>query len=172
LPTYSVVECTQCGFLYNASFCGGGQDGELFSESYYRNVHADAFRDQLEDYRNDPSARVFESWLERVEQMIAVGRVLDVGSALGTFLKMAEQRGWQPQGVEISRFAAGYTEDAHQIPVFNGDLSDFDADADSFDLITFWDSIEHVTCPLENLQAADVPDLRRADRIPHRTPVH
>jgi 2-polyprenyl-3-methyl-5-hydroxy-6-metoxy-1,4-benzoquinol methylase len=38
--------------------------------------------------------------------------------------------------------------------VFNGDLQDFAGEDGAFDVVTFWDSIEHVTRPRENLQTA------------------
>ena len=38
--------------------------------------------------------------------------------------------------------------------MFNGDLEDFPCEDGTFDAVTFWDSIEHVTHPKENLQKA------------------
>jgi 2-polyprenyl-3-methyl-5-hydroxy-6-metoxy-1,4-benzoquinol methylase len=126
----------------------------MFSEEYYQVRHREAFKTQFEDYERDPSAPVYRHWLERMEAIVAKGRILDVGSALGTFLKIAESRGWIPQGVEISRFAAEFSRRERGLAVFNGDLEEFPADDESFDVITFWDSIEHVTHPRENLMTA------------------
>jgi SAM-dependent methyltransferase len=108
----------------------------------------------------DPSAPVYQHWLGRIEDRIPKGRILDVGSALGTFLKIAEGRGWTPQGVEISRFASEFARRERVLSVFNGDLADFHSPDAFFDAITFWDSIEHVMTPRENLEAA-VRMLRR-----------
>lgn len=155
LTGYRIAECAACRFEYHDSFVGGGGDDEMFSEAYYRERHRDAFEAQFDDYTRDPSAPVFNRWLERIEQTIPKGRILDVGSALGTFLKIAEGRGWTPQGVEISRFAAQFAREKRGLSVFNGDLEQFSGSAGGesgwFDAVTFWDSIEHVTHPRENL---------------------
>jgi 2-polyprenyl-3-methyl-5-hydroxy-6-metoxy-1,4-benzoquinol methylase len=123
----------------------------MFSEAYYRCRHHEAFEAQFDDYHRDPSAGVYQHWLGRIEERLARGGILDVGSALGTFLKIAQERGWTPQGVEISRFAAEFSRERRGLPVFNGDLEHFPAADASFDVVTFWDSIEHVTHPLENV---------------------
>lgn len=154
LTGYRIAVCPSCGFWFNDGFSGGGGDDEMFGEDYYRVRHREAFQRQFEDGSADPSAPVYERWLKRIEAWTPAGRILDVGSALGTFLKIAQQRGWRPQGVEISKFAADFCKRRHGIDVFNGDLQDFEAAPESFDAVTFWDSIEHVGRPRENLEKA------------------
>lgn len=155
LTGYRIAICRGCHFEYHDGFAGGGGDNDMFSEEYYRGRHREAFEAQFADYTRDPSAPVFNFWLEQIEGRIPKGRILDIGSALGTFLKIAEDRGWKPQGVEISRFAAQFAREKRGLAVFNGDLEQFPGtpggDADSFDAVTFWDSIEHVTHPRQNL---------------------
>ncbi len=154
LTGYRILQCRTCALEYHDGFRGGGDDQGMFSQGYYTIDQADAFKTQFDDYTQDPSADVYRHWIERIEQRVPVGRVLDIGSALGTFLKIAETRGWKPQGVEISRFAAEFARERRGIPVFNGDLEDFQCANEAFDVVTFWDSIEHVTHPLENLRTA------------------
>ena len=154
LTGYRIVQCGNCSLEYHDGFRGGGDDEGVFSQGYYTSAQEDAFKTQFDDYTQDPSAAVYRHWLERIEQRVPVGRVLDIGSALGTFLKIAETRGWKPQGVEISRFAAEFACEKRGIPVFNGDLECFQCANEVFDVVTFWDSIEHVTHPLENLRTA------------------
>jgi len=154
LREYRVDECLGCGLQFNAAFHGGGGDGELFSEDYYRARHHEAFAAQFDDYRSDASFPVYDSWLARIEEHRPPGRVLDVGSALGTFLLAARDRGWEPQGIEISEFAAKHAREKHDLSVFHGDLGSFDGASETFDLVTFWDSIEHVATPLEDASKA------------------
>src|SRR6185295_8765688 len=117
-------------------------------------VQEKAFEHQFGDYLKDPSAPVFSRWLDRIASHGGKGRVLDVGSALGTFLKIAESKDFKPEGVEISKFAADFAREKRGLTVFNGDLEHFNGDNGAFDTVTFWDSIEHVTHPLENLKTA------------------
>jgi 2-polyprenyl-3-methyl-5-hydroxy-6-metoxy-1,4-benzoquinol methylase len=154
LSSHVIARCGRCGFEYLPDFAGGGHDDETFSEEYYTKRHSNAFQAQFGEYLRDPSAPVYQRWLQKMEERISPGRILDVGSALGTFLKIAEGRGWKPQGVEISRFAAEFARRERGLEIFNGDLADFRAPEGSFDAITFWDSIEHVMTPRENLETA------------------
>lgn len=154
LGGYRIAECRGCGFEYQPDFHGGGGEEGMFSQDYYRVLQQEAFEAQFDDYVKDASAPVYRRWLQRIEEKIPPGRILDVGSALGTFLKIAEGRGWKPQGVEISRFAAEFAREKRGLSVFNGDLQDFVCEDGAFDAVTFWDSIEHVVHPRENLRKA------------------
>ena len=154
LSAHAIAVCERCGFEYHPGFRGGGGDQETFSEEYYKEQHKNAFQAQFGDYMRDPSAPVYQHWLGRIEERIPKGRMLDVGSALGTFLKISEGRGWTPEGVEVSRFASEFARRERRLNVFHGDLGDFGAAEESFDAITFWDSIEHVMSPRENLETA------------------
>ena len=155
LDTYEIHRCASCDTEYNASFAGGGGDGELFDRAYYEVLHKEAFAAQFEDYRQDPSAPVFLARLDQIEDRVGVGTVLDVGPGLGTFLRLAHDRGWSVEGVEVSAFAAQFARQTHQLPVFTGDLTAFAASTGrTFDVITFWDSIEHVGEPRQVLEAA------------------
>lgn len=154
LSTYSIAQCGACGFEFHDGFGGGGGDGGTFNADYYTKVQDKAFGHQFGDYTKDPSAPVFARWLDRIAAQGGKGRLLDVGSALGTFLKIAESKGFAPEGVEISKFASDFAREKRGLKVFNGDLEQFGGKDASFDTITFWDSIEHVTHPLPNLRTA------------------
>ena len=155
LTGYRIAGCVRCGFEFNDGFKGGGGAQDLFSAEYYTHRHGNAFENQLsEDYLRDPSAPVYARWLETISARAGPGRILDVGCALGTFLAMARERGFAPRGVEISQFASSFARDRRGLDVFTGDLEHFRADDGAFDVITFWDALEHVSHPLENLKTA------------------
>jgi 2-polyprenyl-3-methyl-5-hydroxy-6-metoxy-1,4-benzoquinol methylase len=155
LRDYDVCGCPSCKTEFNASFTGGGLDGELFSRDYFEVQHKEAFKAQFLDYRQDPSLPIFVRRLAQIEGRIGIGRVLDIGPGLGTFLHVARDRGWEAEGVEVSRFAADFIRSTHGLPVFAGDLTEFEQHAGrTFDVVTFWDSIEHVARPVEVLRSA------------------
>ena len=133
LTGYRIARCGACGFEYQPGFGGGGGEDGVFSQDYYQVLQQEAFQAQFEDYARDPSAPVFRRWLEEIERRVPRGRVLDVGSALGTFLRIAADRGWATQGVEISRFAAEYAREKRGLSVFNGDLEAYPGEEGSFE---------------------------------------
>jgi len=93
-----------------------------------------------------------EQGLKSELQAEETGRILDIGSALGTFLKIAKDRGWNVSGVELSEFGAEYTRRKYGFDVHHGDVTTSNLDNQSFDAITMWAVIEHVESPVANLE--------------------
>ncbi len=83
------------------------------------------------------------------------GRILDVGCGAGFFLRALDAESWDRFGVEISARSASVAErHLGEGRVFAGRLVDAAFDAASFDVVTFWASLEHVTDPAINLALA------------------
>ena len=92
-----------------------------------------------------------ERWIfERVLKDMGgrAGSVLDVGCALGYFLETAQQHGWQTSGIDLSGYAVGRAQHHAGCDVHWGELSEVQLPAASFDVITLWDVVEHMTDPL------------------------
>ncbi|MFC1706939.1 class I SAM-dependent methyltransferase [Planctomycetota bacterium] len=86
------------------------------------------------------------------------GRLLDVGTASGTFLaQFAGYPHWQVEGVEPSRFAAERAAARHGVPVHAGFLQDQGFPSDSFDVVTSLDAF----C----LHSDPVADLAEISRV-------
>jgi SAM-dependent methyltransferase len=77
-----------------------------------------------------------------------------VGCATGTFLEALEERGWNVRGVEISAQAAAHATKSIQGGIFVGELVDAGYPDEEFDLITFWDVLEHLPDPRQALLEA------------------
>ena len=74
------------------------------------------------------------------------GRLLDVGCATGFFLEAASEH-WDVTGVELSAFAAGYARREFGHNVLNGDIAEVDLPDAAFDVVTLWNTVEHVSDP-------------------------
>lgn len=85
--------------------------------------------------------------LARVEKMIGVGKLLDVGCGAGSFLSIAKSRGWEVTGVELSPGLSRICK-SRKYDVINSSFEDAKLPEHSFDLLTFWDVIEHVIDPI------------------------
>jgi len=79
------------------------------------------------------------------------GRALDVGCATGAFLFVLRRLGWKVDGVEINPQMAAYARVHIPAEVFSGDFLEADYPEDTFDLITFWDVLEHLPDPRKAL---------------------
>jgi 2-polyprenyl-3-methyl-5-hydroxy-6-metoxy-1,4-benzoquinol methylase len=95
---------------------------------------------------------MFSRHLDRIERVMKPGRVLDVGCATGDFLIVARDRGWEPLGVDPS--PAREQAQAAGLPMVGHTLHDAEVAASSIDLVTFWDVLEHVPDPVDQLRRA------------------
>ena len=161
LGDYSIFRCVECKIEFNAHFPPKGTVEETFTVDYYQDVQKSAFDPQIDSHANDPSYAAFVAGLQQLEQGLksespdkGAKKILDIGSALGTFLKIAKDRGWAVSGVELSEFAAEYTHKKYGFDVYHGDVTTSSLSAQSFDAITMWDVLEHVEAPVANLEKA------------------
>lgn len=154
LAFYSIVKCGGCGLLYNRDFLSQGAVTEIFSEDYYKETQSEGFEHVFNENYDDPSAAMFLKGLSDVEDRIGVGRVLDVGCAFGLFLTLARSRGWQVSGVEVSPYSSAYAREKNAINVSTGTLMEASPPEKEYDLITFWDVLEHVTEVDQNVARA------------------
>jgi 2-polyprenyl-3-methyl-5-hydroxy-6-metoxy-1,4-benzoquinol methylase len=80
------------------------------------------------------------------------GRLLDVGCATGIFLGQVRQSGWSVTGLEPSKWAAVQAAGRLAgVEIFNETVENADFPANSFDVITLWDVLEHLSSPAQTL---------------------
>ncbi len=89
-----------------------------------------------------------------VERIMPRGRLLDVGCGIGLFIKIAGDRGWSVHGCDISPADIEYARKHWHLDVSLGDIRQASPLAESFDVITMWDFLEHVHDPVACLQEA------------------
>jgi 2-polyprenyl-3-methyl-5-hydroxy-6-metoxy-1,4-benzoquinol methylase len=91
--------------------------------------------------------------LERIEQIVSPGRMVDIGCWTGSFVSAASDRGWRAEGIEPSRWAV---ERACQrgLDVKIGGLEDNGLTTSSYGLVVLTDVLEHLADPLRGLRMA------------------
>lgn len=80
------------------------------------------------------------------------GKILDVGCGDGSLLKYMKELGWQTYGVEFNDVSSRYAREVLGLNVFSGKLEETDYPEGSFDVITFFHVLEHLSDPLEALE--------------------
>src|SRR5437870_1393772 len=119
----------------------------LYGESYF----AGGFDAVVPGYRGyaeeEPvMRRNFDRRLALIEHRVAPGALLDVGSALGFFVRAARARGWDARGIERSAWAAERAA-ASGVRVVHGDLLTAALAPASFAALTMLDVLEHTADP-------------------------
>lgn len=108
------------------------------------------------DYDKDkkPMRPVFIKYLKKIEKILhKKGTLLDVGAATGFFIKIAKEFGWNVKGLEISKYASGVAK-KNGLDVYCGTLKNSNFTAQSFNIITMWDVLEHFADPQTDISIA------------------
>lgn len=139
---YRVLKCLRCGLVFVNPVPDGSALASHYDERYYA------------DWMAAQQAKRSKMWarrLKRLEKLSAKGRLLDVGCATGAFLQLAQDSGWKVHGTEYSPYAAQYAAEHLGTDIFCGELMDAAYDDASFDVVTFWHVLEHVSDPARYL---------------------
>jgi len=146
---YQIVQCQACGFLYVYPRPGREElDAFYQNPNYFQGGGAYGYAAYCAE-RKEIERQATER-LALIERLMARGRLLDVGCAAGYFLHVAKARGWQVDGVEISRAVAPSAEQLLGQRI-HPRLESLNAQPGSFDAVTLWEYIEHVLDPRDEL---------------------
>lgn len=144
-----ILRCSGCGLIF-ADPNDLPEDGGHYSEAYYhKGVYANYLGDRPAIERN--AARV----LSQLRTLTTGRRLLDVGCAAGFFLVAARDAGWTVRGVELSKYMAAYARQEFGLSVTLGSIDAPHLDLPPCDVVTLWDTIEHLSHParaLENIR--------------------
>lgn len=99
----------------------------------------------------DVRAAMWRRRFDRLLGNVPVGRLLDIGAGIGTFLAIARDRGWTVDGTEVSTTAIAHARDAHDLAIREGFVEDAELRG-PFDVITLWHVLEHLPDPARTLR--------------------
>ncbi|MGB8646454.1 MAG: class I SAM-dependent methyltransferase [Anaerolineae bacterium] len=138
------MRCNNCGLVY----ANPRLDAQAIDESY----------SQVDDplYIEEREGRVltFRRNLLPLEALVTAPpphHLLDVGCHIGVMLEIAKERGWEATGVEPSAWAAARARE-RELNVINATLANASLPDNSFDAVTLWDVVEHLTDPAADLR--------------------
>lgn len=172
--TFSLAGCRECGMVfldprpssdemldyYPKGYCWQERDGRL--ETAYREL-------------------ILRAEIGLLSFMLPkTGRLLDVGCGSGDYLCFFRGRGWEVYGVESSGPAAEYAAKIRGLNIHQGDIFSAGFPDDHFDLVTYFQVLEHVDEPRRQVREsfrilkpggtliAQVPNIESAQFRRHR----
>jgi 2-polyprenyl-3-methyl-5-hydroxy-6-metoxy-1,4-benzoquinol methylase len=155
-PPFAVVECSRCGLVFVSPRVAADRLAEVYGERYWHSPEAKEYG--YADYRAEAAnwRRTYARRARVLDGKLKPGaRVLDVGCAAGYFGALMRERGYDVWGLELS--APMVAEARGRLGadrVHHGTLADAPYEPSSFDLITFWDVVEHLPDPVGALRQA------------------
>jgi len=160
IMNYSIVECSNCGFVFLKNAPAQTLTG-IYQEGYFKGScrNEDTFNVSGWDYFDSEHYLAVRcksrDALDSIESFISPGRILDIGCGPGIFLAEALSRGWAPYGFDLSDFAIRYANKElglHNVKKM--DAEDIDYKDNSFEAITLFHVIEHVLNPRELMETS------------------
>jgi len=149
-PEWSIVECRRCSMAFAQPFPEPEELRELYAASYFDGEY-NAEQNYVE--AGDP-IELWKASLDWIGRKHTPGRLLDIGAGLGFFVRAASAGGWDASGLELSEWAAEYAREKVGANVTAGSLATAGLPPGSFDVVTLWSTLEHVTEPVRLLRQA------------------
>lgn len=138
---HRIVRCKDCGLIYS-----NPRDSSAEIESFSRDVRDDIY------YRaSNARIKTFLKLLRRPEIQRAGRNLLDIGCYTGLFMKLARDKGFNVLGIEPAHWAAKIGKEEYGLDILNASIYEVDIDR-AFDIITMWDTLEHVVDPIRALK--------------------
>lgn len=137
LSDFKILECSNCKLLFSNILDYPQTIDSIYEEEYFEKYDS-SFKDNLK-------IDTFKEALKIIEDMHpSKGKLLDFGCAEGNFLVLAKKKGWEAYGVEQSKFASKLAK-KRGLKVYNKPINEIKFQDNSFDVITLWDVIEHLS---------------------------
>jgi 2-polyprenyl-3-methyl-5-hydroxy-6-metoxy-1,4-benzoquinol methylase len=114
------------------------------------------------DYLSPITIKRYNEILDQFEGVRKTNRLLDIGCGIGYFLEVAKQRGWEVFGTEFTDKAIEICT-SKGIKMHKGPLNPDNYPAESFDVITSFEVIEHINAP--NPEVSNISKLLRKDGL-------
>jgi SAM-dependent methyltransferase len=142
---YPIVRCDSCTLV----FANPQVDESVVLDEYREGGSNDLWVDVLTSPRQlEMDREKFAGILDELESYRGDGTMLDVGTSIGLFLRLAHDRGWTGPGTEFGKRALAYARDELDLDVVETPIEELDGE---YDVVTVLSVLEHVNRPREFL---------------------
>jgi SAM-dependent methyltransferase len=138
-----IVQCAVCALVYVSPRLRHSEDNYRTDAAAKRQKYGRILAGEVPHPRDGN----YEEHWRTLARVKPAGRLLDVGSHLGFFLRLGRGKRWILRGVEPSAQSARIGSEAFGLDIEPGYLEDVNFPPDSFDIITLVDVFEHVVEP-------------------------
>ncbi len=161
---FTYRQCCNCGLIFLDPHPDEEEILQYYTQDYY-GEGSHKFRSSLESFR----LFFARERMRRTQKFfLSPGKALDIGCGQGTFLQLLKEEGWDCHGTELTRESA-FRASQKGISVSVGDVEEGQFTLQSFDLMSFWQVLEHLRDPMKILKALR-PFLKKEGIVAISTP--
>lgn len=146
---YQLDQCRFCGFVTFNDF-SPGELLEIYTDEYFAGSEYPDYVGQQDALRRSMRSHLDQMWHYHPQP----GSLLEVGCAYGLFLDEARTHFRNVAGVDICITPTTYAKERLGLNVDCDDFLTMDFSNKRFDVICFWDTIEHLPAPEAYLEKA------------------
>lgn len=149
---FQIVSCEACGFYFTNPRPYAANLGKYYAAEAYIS-HSDTQKGLKNKLYHLARSRALKGKISRINRLFDLkpGKLLDVGCGTGYFLAGMKASGWQAEGIEPDKGAAKEAEMRSACKVYGEAELDLFSES-SFDLITMWHVLEHVSDPVGRIR--------------------
>ena len=145
---FDAIRCTQCGFIHVVPIPSVDALADFYRDKFYAQKP-----NYFEAHKRDQEwwSQLYSERYERFESHFGgkPGRLLDIGSGPGNFLKVGAKRGWDVVGLEPGEQAANYSRELGLNVVNDMLRPELVDDLGQFDVVYMHGVLEHMRSPTE-----------------------
>lgn len=139
---FTIVQCSKCGFRFTNPRPLAAQLGKYYKSDEYIS-HSDSRTGIFNRIYQAVRTLTIKRKYRLLQSLYQNGSLLDIGCATGDFLLYMQYKGWSVTGIEPDENAR-LKATTRGLNVFDENFLD-QLDAGSFDIITLWHVLEHVS---------------------------
>ena len=146
---FRVVVCNHCGLTYLSPRLTEQAILKLYMDQdyYVSKVAGQGYDEYLEVRPN--WVKTFTRRLNQIAKYQQPGKALDIGCGPGFFLEAAQAKGYDVYGLDPSAYIVNVAREKFGERIQQGVIASTEYPADSFDLVSAFDTFEHIYHPLE-----------------------
>lgn len=149
--------CTNCGFGLHGPIVSCPKCQIVYVNENLTQKQISTFYEVAEDplyfHEQDAREKTFQGYLKKLDRYFPQkGKLLDVGTNTGLFVKLARNDGWSADGLEPNKSSVEYAKKHYKIDLVAKPFEKGVFPRENFAVITMWDVIEHFTDPIQELE--------------------
>lgn len=144
--------CSACRCLFLNPMPGDEEIAGFYPKQYWWSATKPGLLKKFEAIYRRVALRDHTSFISKAAGNRSGLDLLDVGCGSGALLGLMKKRGYRVMGVDFSSEAAAVAQDENGVQVVVGSLHDAALPEASFDIVTLFHVMEHVTNPRDILQ--------------------